>query len=69
MHGVSKRVLFRTLLKGGISKAAISRELGISRRTATRWASGPPGFHEWTSVELEQWTIRVGGGVVRGSRQ
>ena len=36
MHEVSKRVLFRALLKGGMSKAAISRELGISRRTATR---------------------------------
>ena len=36
MHEVSKRVLFRALLKGGMSKAAISRELAnqrISRRT------------------------------------
>ena len=39
MHEVSKRVLFRALLKGGMSKSAISRELGISRRTATRWAA------------------------------
>ena len=39
MHEVSKRVRFRALLKGGMSKAAISRELGISRRTATRWAA------------------------------
>ena len=36
MHEVLKRVLFRALLKGGMSKAAISRDLGISRRTATR---------------------------------
>ena len=39
MHEVSKRVLFRTLLKGGMSKVAISRELGSSHRTATRWAA------------------------------
>ena len=39
MHEISKRVLFRALLKGGMSKAAISRDLGISRRTATRWAA------------------------------
>ena len=39
MHEVSKRVRFRALFKGGMSKAAISRELGISRRTATRWAA------------------------------
>ena len=39
MHAVSKRVLFRALLKGGMSKAATSRDLGISRRTATRWAA------------------------------
>ena len=36
---ISKRVLFRALLKGGMSKAAIGRDLGISRRTATRWAA------------------------------
>ena len=39
MHEISKRVLFRALLKGGMSKSAISRDLGISRRTATRWAA------------------------------
>ena len=39
MHEVSKRVLFRAMLKSGMGKAAISRELGISRRTATRWAA------------------------------
>lgn len=39
MHEVSKRVLFRTLLQGGMSKAAIGRALGISRRTVTRWAT------------------------------
>lgn len=38
MHEGSKRVVFRALLKGGMSKAAISRELEISRRTAIRWA-------------------------------
>ena len=43
MHEVSKRVLFRAMLKGGMSKAAISRELGISRRTATRWATADSG--------------------------
>ena len=39
MHKVSKRVRFRALLRRGLSKAAISRELAISRRTATRWAA------------------------------
>ena len=43
MHEVSKRLLFRALLKGGMSKAAISRELGISRRTATRAAAEGAG--------------------------
>ena len=51
MHEVSKRTRFRTLLKGGMSKAAISRELGISRRTATRWAAADGagrGYEAWT---------------------
>ncbi len=39
MHKVSKRMRFRALLRKGLSKAAISRELAISRRTATRWAA------------------------------
>ena len=39
MHEIRKRVVFRAMLKGGMSKAAISRELGISRRTAGRWAA------------------------------
>ena len=39
MHEVSKRMLFRAPLKGGMSKAAINQELGISRRTATRWSA------------------------------
>ncbi len=39
MQEIRKRVRFRALLKGGMSKAGISRLLGISRRTATRWAS------------------------------
>ena len=39
MHQVSKRERFRALLRRGMSKAAISRELRISRRTATRWAA------------------------------
>ena len=29
MHEVSKRTRFRTLLKGGMSKAAINRRLGV----------------------------------------
>ena len=39
MHKVSKRVRFRALVQEGMSKTAISRELGIGRRTATRWAA------------------------------
>ena len=39
MHEVSKQVRFRALLEGGMSKTAISRELVIGRRTATRWAA------------------------------
>ena len=39
MHEVLKRMRFRALLQGGMSKTAIGRELGISRRTATRWAA------------------------------
>lgn len=39
MHKVSKRVRFRRLLQEGMNKTAISRELAIGRRTATRWAA------------------------------
>lgn len=38
MREGSKRLLFRARLKGGISKAAISQELGISRRMAAEGA-------------------------------
>jgi len=39
MHKVSKRERFRRLLQAGMNKTAISRELSIGRRTATRWAA------------------------------
>ena len=39
MHKVSKRVRFRRLLQEGMNKTAISRELAIGLRTATRWAA------------------------------
>ncbi len=43
MHKVSKRVRFRRLLQEGMNKTAISRELAIGRRTATRWAAADGG--------------------------
>lgn len=39
MPGARKRVAFRAMSKAGTSKAAIRRELGISRRTAGGWAA------------------------------
>ena len=37
MIGREKRVLLRHYLEQGMSKAAIARDLGISRRTVYRW--------------------------------
>ena len=43
MYEVGKRLLFRRLLAAGMSVARISRELGVHRRTATRWAASERG--------------------------
>ncbi len=37
MHGREKRVLLRHYLERGLTKTAIARELGISRRTVYHW--------------------------------
>ena len=44
MHEVSKRVRFRALLEGGMSKTAIRRELGVSRLRSVSAAVAILGF-------------------------
>ena len=51
MYEEAKRAVFRHLLGEGLSKAAISRRLGIDRRTAVRWAAlDDQGSREGESV-------------------
>jgi transposase len=55
MIGRETRVLLRHYLEQGVSKAAIARELGISRRTVYRWiASGQ------LDRELDDGAVRYG---------
>ena len=50
MYGEEKRAEFRYLLEEGLSLSAIGRRLGVSRRTAIRWAAAERAGTEGSEV-------------------
>jgi transposase-like protein len=49
VYGRERRVLLRHYLEQGVDKAALARDLGVSRRTIYYWIETGPSTGIWTT--------------------